>query len=128
MSRANFSSRGSHGVQNGSLMLSTFSSLRAGGEARRALFLGSSELLDVERSLLLRTRAGTGATGGVCGVHKRSEDERVLKAIPFARRSTNSLVRNDWAFPFYSKLACKIRMETSEDSPGVMDPDWQLAS
>jgi hypothetical protein len=59
------------------------------GEARRALFLDrSSELLDVERSLLLRTRADTGATGGVCGVHKRSDDERVLKAIPFARRST----------------------------------------
>jgi len=57
----------------------------------------SSELLDVERSLLLRTRAGTGATGGVCGVHKRSDDERVLKAIPFAR-SIDTL--NDWAFPF----------------------------
>jgi hypothetical protein len=62
------------------------------GKARRGLFLnGSSELLDVERSLLHGTRAGTGATGSVCGVRKRSDGtlyERVLKAIPFARRST----------------------------------------
>ena len=70
MLRANFSSRGSHGGQNGSVVLLTFS---------------SAELLDVERSLLLRTRAGTGATGGVCGV---KDDERVLKAIPFANNAS----------------------------------------